>query len=73
MLHQMEEEKKLNKRIYQLDQESWGQQERLKQTLQGDIYDQSMNKRRADIDGQAELKKQSTGKPRQRGIQLTDK
>ena len=53
----MEEEKKLNKGIYQLEQESWEQQERIKLTLQGDIYDQSMNKRRADSDGQSELKK----------------
>lgn len=57
MLQQMEEEKKLNKKIYQLEQESRQQQERLKLTLEGDVYDQSMGKRRADIEGQWGYKK----------------
>ena len=57
MLQQMEEEKKLNKKIYQLEQESRQQQERLKLTLEGDVYDQSMGKRRTDSEGQGEYKK----------------
>ena len=62
----MEEEKLLNKKIYQLQQETWMQQERLKGTLQEGTYDQPMNKRRADSDGKTEQKKSKSQESRGR-------
>ena len=58
MLHQTEEEKKLTKKIYEIEQESRKQQERLKLTLDGNMYDQSMSKRGAESEGGNEYKKE---------------